>query len=374
MMKATLPILLAFFATLDVAVPQSAIPFCDIPPLELVLKLSILSERMYDIDSIDSEHVPDFVDRTELFKEVVDNGGSSETLVGTFRMVDVDGDEREHIFFALRGSDEDADWSASTDFGLSKMVSPGGSPVLGQSSPVRVHGGFSKAAFQVYDDIDLAVHRIINSTTNIDDLAHKDGKPVIYGTGHSKGGGEAQIISAYMAHLYPDLSVQMVNFGGPQVGNEAFKQWVERLDNLSTFRFVYKNDLVPRLPPFYAKCGHLIQIERSGIKAYWKQDGDDDGYVGISSNWNWGMSVDDHNMYNYVDMLEETLLDPNMMYPSHFERREGYPQQAQQQQLQTLEINPPDDEAENETDNAADTARLEEKQCCFLWVFNCNAC
>ena len=44
-----------------------------------------------------------------------------------------------------------------------------------------------------------------------------------------------------------------------------------------------------------------------------------------------GMSVDDHNMYNYVDMLEETLLDPNMMYPSHFERREGYPQQAQQQ-------------------------------------------
>ena len=288
MMKATLPILLAFFATLDVAVPQSAIPFRDkhIPPLELVLKLSILSERMYDIDSIDSEHVPDFVDRTELFKEVVDNGGSSETLVGTFRMVDVDGDEREHIFFALRGSDENADWSASTDFGLSKMVSPGGSPVLGQSSPVRVHGGFSKAAFQVYDDIDLAVHRIINSTTNIDDLAHKDGKPVIYGTGHSKGGGEAQIISAYMAHLYPDLSVQMVNFGGPQVGNEAFKQWVERLDNLSTFRFVYKNDLVPRLPPFYAKCGHLIQIERSGIKAYWKQDGDDDGYVGISSNWN----------------------------------------------------------------------------------------
>ena len=287
MMKATLPILLAFFATLDVALSQSAIPFRDnIPPLELVLKLSILSENMYDIDSIDSQHIPDFVDRTELFKEVVDNGGSSETLVGTFRMVDVDGDEREHIFFALRGSDEDADWGANTDFGLSKMVSPGGSPVLGQSSPVRVHGGFSKAAFQVYDDIDSAVHRIINSATNIDDLAHKDGKPVIYGTGHSKGGGEAQIISAYMAHLHPDLSVQMVNFGGPQVGNEAFKQWAERLDNLSTFRFVYKNDLVPGLPPFYAKCGHLIQIERSGIKAYWEQDGDGDGYVGISSNWN----------------------------------------------------------------------------------------
>ena len=86
------------------------------------------------------------------------------------------------------------------------------------------------------------------------------------------------------------------------------------------------------------------------------------------------MSVDDHNMYNYVDMLEETLLDPNMMYPSHFERREGYPQQAQQQQLQTLEINPPDDEAENETEDAADIARVEEEQCCFLWVFNCKAC
>eukprot|EP00563_Minutocellus_polymorphus_P015027 CAMPEP_0181047792 /NCGR_PEP_ID=MMETSP1070-20121207/15079_1 /TAXON_ID=265543 /ORGANISM="Minutocellus polymorphus, Strain NH13" /LENGTH=384 /DNA_ID=CAMNT_0023126509 /DNA_START=466 /DNA_END=1620 /DNA_ORIENTATION=- len=374
---ATLPILLAFSATSAVAAPPSTISFPDnIPPLELVLKLSILSEHMYDIDSVDSEHIPDFVDRTELFKEVVDDGGSSETLVGTFRMVDVDGEEREHMFFALRGSDEDADWSANADFGLGRLGSPG-NPVLGQSSPVRVHGGFSEAAFQIYDDIDLAVHSILNSTTNIDDdLAHVDGKPVIYATGHSKGGGEAQIISAYMAHLHPDLSVQLINFGGPQVGNEAFKQWVERLDNLSTFRFVNKNDLVPRLPPFYAKCGHLIQIERSSIKAYWRQEGGGDGYIGISSNWNWGMSVDDHNMYNYVGMLEETLLDPNIMYPSHFERRGGYPQQAQQQ-LQTLEINPvtaPEDEPEDETDNAADTARREEKLCCFLWVFNCKAC
>ena len=39
---------------------------------------------------------------------------------------------------------------------------------------MRVHSGFSEAAFQVYDDIDLAVHRILNGTANIDDVAHKD--------------------------------------------------------------------------------------------------------------------------------------------------------------------------------------------------------
>ena len=88
------------------------------------------------------------------------------------------------------------------------------------------------------------------------------------------------------------------------------------------------------------------------------------------------MSVDDHNMYNYVGMLEEALLDPNMMYPDHFERRGGYPQAQQQQQLQTLEINPATTTTDDQqsTDNAVDTPRVEGKQCCFLWVFNCKAC
>ena len=294
MIKAVLflivPILSAFTVTIAVAepTPTPTIPFPDnIPPLELVLKLSILSEQMYDIDGVDSEHIPDFVHRVELFEEAVDDGGSSETLVGTFRMMDGDGEERDHIFIALRGSDEDADWSANADFGLGRLGPPG-RPVLGPKSPVRVHGGFSEAAFQVYDAIDLAVQSILNSTTNTDtdDLAHVDGKPAVYATGHSKGGGEPQIIATHMAHVHPDLSVQMVNFGGPQVGNDAFKKWAERLQNLSAFRFVNRDDLVPRLPPFFAKCGHLIQIERSGIKAYWRQDGGGDGFVGISSTWN----------------------------------------------------------------------------------------
>ena len=89
------------------------------------------------------------------------------------------------------------------------------------------------------------------------------------------------------------------------------------------------------------------------------------------------MSVDDHSMYNYVGMLEEAPLDLNMIYPSHFERRGGYPQAQQQQKLQTLEINPatgaPKDEQAID-DNAPDAPRREEKQCCFLWVFNCKAC
>ena len=120
---------------------------------------------MYDIDGADSAHIPDFVQHVEVFKEAVDDGGSSETLVGTFRMMDGDGEGRDHIFFALRGSDEDADWSANADFGLGRLGPPG-RPVLGPQSPVRVHGGFGEAAFQVYDAIDLAVQSILNSTTN----------------------------------------------------------------------------------------------------------------------------------------------------------------------------------------------------------------
>lgn len=260
----------------------------DIPYAELVLKLAELSQSMYKISSIDSENIPDDVTRTELFKEVE---GGAETLVGTFRL-DVNSINKDHIFVAFRGSDEGGDWNANADFATTRL-GPGNQPVLGSKSPVRVHGGFNAASFEVYDDIGGAVQGILNSTnatTNTTDdattLAEVNGKPVVYFTGHSKGGAESQILATYMAHVYPDLSIQMVNFGGPQVGNDAFKRWAETLDNLSSFRFVLKSDLVPRLPPFYAKCGHLMQMEQAGITAYWRQDGGRDGFIGISSSWN----------------------------------------------------------------------------------------
>ena len=252
------------------------------------MKLAALSESMYKIFSIDSEHIPDDVTRTELFKEVADDDGSSDVLVGTFRL-DVSGVNTDHIFVALRGSDDGSDWSVNADFGMTRLGPPG-NPVLG-SSPVRVHRGFNVASFGIYDDIVYAVQSILNttgdeSTSSGSTLAHVDGKPAVYFTGHSKGGAEAQIISTYMAHSYPDLSIQMINFGGPQVGNAAFKRWAERLENLSSFRFVLQADLVPRLPPGYAKCGHLMQMEESGITAYWRQDGGGDGFLGIPSSWN----------------------------------------------------------------------------------------
>jgi len=320
----------------------------DIPYAELVLELAVLSESMYSIFSIDSENIPDDVTRTELFKEVEDDDGSSDVLVGTFRL-DVNGVDKDHIFVALRGTDEGSDWNANADFGTAKLGPPG-SPVLGSNSPVRVHRGFNIASFSIYDDIDLAVQSILNSTDSAtggqssSTLAYVDGKPAVYFTGHSKGGGEAQIISTYMAHSYPDLSIQMVNFGSPQVGNAGFKRWAERLENLSSFRFVLRADLVPRLPPFYAKCGHLMQMERSSITAYWRQDGGGDGFVGIPLSWNWGMSIDDHRMFNYVGFLQELFLDPNIYYPRQFERR------GEQQ------------------------GGRNGKNCCTLWVFNCKPC
>lgn len=50
----------------------------------------------------------------------------------------------------------------------------------------------------------------------------KDGLSRVLITGHSLGGAVAALLALYAAETYPDLRVDVVTFGAPNVGNAAF--------------------------------------------------------------------------------------------------------------------------------------------------------
>ncbi|KAI4343091.1 hypothetical protein MLD38_027634 [Melastoma candidum] len=66
-------------------------------------------------------------------------------------------------------------------------------------------------------------------------------------TGHSLGGALALLNAHEVASTIPNLSVSVVSFGAPRVGNAAFKEEIETL-GVKALRIVMKQDLVPKMP------------------------------------------------------------------------------------------------------------------------------
>ena len=81
----------------------------------------------------------------------------------------------------------------------------------------------------------------------------------------------------------------MINFAAPRLGNAAFKAWTEtKLLNLSAWRFVYRQDAVPRVVlriMGYVHAGHLWMLYKNSGKIYYRQVGDGSNYIGAPWNW-----------------------------------------------------------------------------------------
>ena len=317
----------------------------EIPDRALVQRLGELSKAVYDATGVtDTARMPANT-QPFLFRET---SAGAEVLVGTFHLPEMHGgDAPLHIFVALRGSDENSDVMTNLNFALDKF----GPPLTEGSlcADCRVHRGFNEASFadNLPSDIEEAVDLLLRDVYG--KFEDREGAPTIYFTGHSLGGAQAHILSAYLAFQRPDLSVRMVNFGAPQVGDEAFKNFSEILENLSMFRFVYGDDVVARLPGLgsFEHSGHLMQMEREGITAYWNTVGDEIGdFAGIPKQWIRGNDYGDHDMWRYLIYLEEVGIDPHMVYPTDFLR---------------------------ESEVIAKDSDSSEEHCCFLGIF-CFSC
>jgi len=170
-----------------------------------------------------------------------------------------------------------------TDFGTSgfddhKLISDSGAagvnasliPVALKDCPdCKVHSGFNSAVFgnHIFDDIYERVEKL------------RPRYQRLFTTGHSLGAANAVFVSLALAlqmeekHIpLPRAPITTINFGCPQLGNAAFRDYVNehylthssrvhRNHYLSIWRFVLGWDLVPRLPDFFEHIGHTVQLQ-----------------------------------------------------------------------------------------------------------------
>lgn len=68
----------------------------------------------------------------------------------------------------------------------------------------------------------------------------------IFISGHSLGGGTAQIAAFYLANKYKKANVKLYTFGAPRAGNRTFKEEFQKLKNITaSYRFADMKDVIP---------------------------------------------------------------------------------------------------------------------------------
>ena len=131
---------------------------------------------------------------------------------------------------AAQGTRNLKQWLADFNFVLESY--PDGALGAG----VKVHRGFLR-------DVESVQAPVANW------LAQRPGKPILFG-GHSKGGAEVVLVAAILKQAgFPVHSVY--TFGQPRVGNAAFAAVYNSLLGPLTWRVVFQNDIIARIPAIW---------------------------------------------------------------------------------------------------------------------------
>lgn len=143
-----------------------------------------------------------------------------------------------------------------------------GAPDVGE-----VHAGFAFALRHSWDKIALAMNQVIppvaTAVANLQGLSTTAQK-TLWITGHSLGGALAALAGGVFS-LVPGGIIRPVGgvytFGQPRIGLHTFCGAYDRLLQTKTFRFVNKEDLVPRVPFRgwdYSDLGEMIHFDSNG--------------------------------------------------------------------------------------------------------------
>ena len=154
----------------------------------------------------------------------------------------------DYWLVTFRGSSSIRNWITDADFVRAVLVT-------GATGCCRVHAGFEQALSSILAAIIRALGGCGGVRTN---------KPIFLG-GHSLGGSLA-ILAALELVRNGFRVAQVYTFGQPRVGNGDFCALYNAALGDSTYRMVYQEDIVPRIPHFpawhdpYRHCGQEVFI------------------------------------------------------------------------------------------------------------------
>ena len=143
--------------------------------------------------------------------------------------------------------------------------------------------------------------------------------------GHSLGGTLATLYGTYLASTLPNRRGRVFPSASPRVGNATFRDAVSQFQNLSIYRLVNYQVLIPRLPLYFQgfhHVGHVVFFNGDTFRAYYQQREDSASeFNGVPpEEWqiteSYGDSVSFHYARNYLKLLSEAVAEK---WPDAFE-------------------------------------------------------
>jgi hypothetical protein len=272
------------------------------PSVKKTVEAVMLSNLVYSLKSCSPKDLPPEFPSSlscEYYEEKKDG-----TQVAVIRS-----DENKYIAVVYAGTDSTVDILYDADLKAVRF-GPEGEPLV-NNKHVKVYAGFNEQVFGdgLYDRLLALVS---------DSLHNKYPTYRLLVTGHSLGGANSILTSVAFAIAFSSserkITVENISVASPRTGSEAFCNFTNNLNNLSVWRLVLKDDIVPRLPPsmFYWKHpGHMIHMTSKGILCYYLHYGDEKlGYAGVPLKWDSVPYIDlinagmNHFSDKYIDYIK----------------------------------------------------------------------
>jgi hypothetical protein len=190
------------------------------------------------------------------------------------------GAKRPWVVFG--GSESTQDWKINFDLWMT-------SPDAGVSG--KVHQGFQRQWSHGRSEV----------TRFMAEQRSKGNKNIFF-TGHSLGGAVATVAATEMQKKFPDMTVNLVTFGAPKVGNKDYIKSIESLLRNRITRAENSGDPVPCIPPYIPGIAPYTG-EIDGSVLFTPGKGFENGkHRKRSCVWNLAnLRVKHHSMDEYID-------------------------------------------------------------------------
>ena len=270
-------------------------PSSDFPSLDDSTEMARLSGMIYRFKHYDDCNATDPHGNPLLPSDLDCHFYHHDVSQGTQVMI-LSSVSKKYIGIIYAGTDDLRTTLTDTDILLKPFgpVDHNGESIL-LPGDARVHAGFDNQVFShgLFDTV-------LNTTTS---LLQQYPHHRLFCTGHSLGGANAILTAVALTQSKVSTSVQVINFGCPNVGNEAWRSAIHALSNLRIWRFVHGWDVVPRLPEYpFTHVGHTLQMNTDAMRCYYLHRGNASlGYASVPYGWS-GM------LYVFVCLMMHVIL------------------------------------------------------------------